>query len=269
MNDPKTPSALAQTVRATALFARLTFRQLVRGRVAQVGALCAACGLGMAALASQGAVTGRSRIVADVCLGAAYLTCCGVAVAATVGLAVAEDAGRLVYPWLARPVPRASYVVGRFLGLWAALTLLVGALGLSGAATAATFGGALPAGYAAAAAMQAIEVAVLLGVSLLLTQLCAPPLAAAAALVALAAGNAGPELLALARGEDVDAVTAAVARAVHVALPDFHALSLRGFAAADVAPPVAHVATAAAYGCAYACGCVALAALVYRRRQSL
>lgn len=252
--------------RAALLFAGLQARQLLRGRVGWVAAVAAVAGLGLAALAGQGAVREHGRIVADFSLTAMQLAVDGVAIAAAVGGAAGDAAGRLSYTWLARPVSRGALLVGRFFGLWTVLLALSAAMAAAGALNLLASGAEVPRGFFAAAAMTAVEGGVLAAVCTLLVTVVSPPLAAAAAVVALAAGHFDDAWSGLAAN---GGRAPAAAQLAHAVLPDFARLSLRGWAAADAAVPAEVWLHGGLYGLAYVACTLSVASWAYGRRASL
>lgn len=207
----------------------------------------------------------RYRILAD--LGLTAMQLIGVLVAVFVGsnVVAGDIERRVLQPILAKPVPRASYVVGRWLGLAAVLLLNLLVMAVLLGATLALFGGgkADPLGrpYLEAIGLLAVQFLVVGAVSVLFSCISSPTLAAVFALAVAVAGQLTGEIRALWRGD-----ATWIPKLVWYLVPNLGALNANESLVYGTAPP-AQAWTAAAYGACYAGAALALAVLSFERRD--
>jgi Cu-processing system permease protein len=203
------------------------------------------------------------RILSDLGLTAMELVGTLLAVFLGASLVAGDVDRRVIYPVVAKPVSRAEYVLGRYLGLVTALVfnLLVMAVVL-GAMLALDARSLAPIDtpFVAAVGMLGVQLAVVGAIAVLFSSFTTTTLAAMFTVSVVVAGHLTNDMRALWKGADW------VAAAIWYALPNLGALSLN--AAVIYRLPVPATAwTAAAYGLLYAGAAIALAATVFQRRD--
>jgi len=206
----------------------------------------------------------RHRMIAD--LGLASMRFIGtlLAVFLGAGLIAGDVERRVVYPIVAKPVGRSQYLVGRYLGLGAALLLNLAIMAAALTALLAADAGSLAPlddALLSAYAMMGVQLLVVEAVAVLFSSLTSTTLASIFALSVALAGQLTNEMRSLWRGEG-----AWLARALWYALPNLGALNLNE-AVIYHQPAPATTWIAAGYGLLYASATLALACLSFERRD--
>src|SRR5205814_864357 len=187
------------------------------------------------------------RITLDMGLGAAELS--GVLIAILIGVSVVagEIERKTIFPTLAKPVSRGSFIAGRYAGLAAMLAINVAVMTLSVAVVLRLAGYSLSRTASTAAFLIFIELLVMAAAAIFFSSFTTPILASAFSLSLFLIGHLVGSLRAFA-----DRTKSGAARAVTLAayrvLPDLELLNLKAQAANDL--PLARGATssAALYG---------------------
>ncbi len=206
----------------------------------------------------------RHRMIAD--LGLSSMRLIGTLLVTFLGAAlVAGDLERrVVFPIVAKPVARSEYLVGRYLGLSAALLLNVAVMAAALAAMLALDARSLrplDGPLLSAFAMIGIQLLVAGAVAVLFSSITSTTLAAIFALSIAMAGQLTNEMRNLWRGEG-----AWLARALWYALPNFGVLNVND-AVIYHRPVPAATWLAAAYGLLYAAATLAIACVAFERRD--
>jgi ABC-type transport system involved in multi-copper enzyme maturation permease subunit len=248
------------------LIARNTFREVTRDRLL-VGVLAAGAVLLAATQALSPLAVGEGlRLTVD--LGLSGLSMLGMFVILVVGtgLVAKELERRTIYNLLSRPITRPAYLVGKWMGLCAALWVVVGVMALALCAVAAARGHAAhgPA-VLEAAYMAALELTVMTALAVLFSALSTPVLSALYTLGVYVVGQWSYDLRAFA-AKSPAALRHALDAAASV-VPNLPLFNLRTLAAGGQLAGWDHLAMATAYAALYA-GCVlALAAAAFESRD--
>lgn len=248
------------------VLARNTYREVIRDKVLLgvtgfgVGVLLLLRGLSPLVLGEE------LRLGVDV--GLTAVSAFGLLVVLLVGgnLVAKEIERRTLYSILARPLPRHVYLVGKWLGLSAALGSVAALLGAGVEVLVASSGGrqhVLP--VAAAVYMAMLELAVMAALAVLFSALSTPVLSALYTLAFYCAGQWCYDLRAFAGHFPEPAGT--VAGGVASLVPNLPLFNVRGIAAAGSLPSAEHLAVATLYALLYAAGALGLAALAFERRD--
>jgi len=204
------------------------------------------------------------RILADLGLSAMQLI--GTLIAVFVGstLVAGDVERRVLYPVLAKPVSRTQYLLGRYLGLAAALLLNLLVMALVLAAVLVFEARSLrpiDAALAAAVGLQGVQFLVVGAVAVFFSAFSSTTLAALFSLAVVVAGQLSNEMRALWPGE-----MTWLPRALWYLLPNLGSLTVNDAVIYRVPPP-ASVWLVALYGLLYAAAALALAALAFERRD--
>jgi len=247
-----------------AALAAVTFREVLRRKV-QVNLLFFGAVLIAASfLVSELTLGEMHRILSDLGLSAMQLI--GTLIAVFVGstLVAGDVERRALYPVIAKPVSRTQYLLGRYLGLAAALVvnLAVMAAVLSlvlvyEAGSLRPLDGAL----AAAIAFQGVQFLVVGAVAILFSAVSSSTLAAIFSLAIAAAGQLTNEMRALWQGP-----ATWVPKLLWYLLPNLGSLTLNDSVIYRTPPPAA-AWLSALYGLLYAATALALAAAAFERRD--
>lgn len=257
--------------KAIVAFAGNTLRESLRDRILY-GVLAFGVGLILlSAVLSNLTLGWQVRIVTDFSLSAITLAGSIMAILLGVSSVARELERKTAYPLLAKPISRASYVVGKYVGVLA--TVYLNVVLMMGAATvmiaAYSHEGlfqypALP--YLATLGLCLLRLAVIAAFAVLFSTFTSSTVAFIASLGMALSGYFSSELrFFLERSES--AATQIIGKAIYWTVPDF--------AAIDTLPRLIHghpigfaqVGFSAAYAACYAAGLIVVAALIFSRRD--
>ena len=246
---------------------RVTFLQQVRNKLWLAVLLYA--GIMSAASLLLGAVAADAELTVIVDLGLAAAELLGLLVAAmgAVTLVLEEMESKTAYLILTRPVPRASYVVGRFLGLLGAVLGAVALMGLVHVGILLLKGWQPSASYFACYPFMALKVTVVASVALFFS-LFATSQASSVSFTAFfwLLGHFGPELEFLAVKSRSVAAAAGV-KAFLFVLPRLDFLTYRDLLEVPGVAAGPLLARGAAYAALYTGACLLLSATLFSRRE--
>ncbi len=209
------------------------------------------------------------RIIADIGTSATQLFGALIAVFLGVGVVTREIDRRTCYPALARPVSRAGFVVGKYLGLVATLLLNVALMALATGVMLFAYRGTLGflnGAYAAAFLLTAVQLAICGGFAVLFSTFTTATLASIYTLAVVGAGWLFGEV----RGFWLQARQAGMKPLVtvlDVLLPNMSLLDLKESVTYGDTVALGSVLARAAYGVGYAATLVLLAAVIFTRRD--
>jgi ABC-type transport system involved in multi-copper enzyme maturation permease subunit len=204
-------------------------------------------------------------VTADLVMGLQSLIGVLVAVATGTALVHSEIQQRTLYTVLSRPIPRATFVVGKFLGLCGALVAGQAAMAALGLVYLWATGAEVTGWLALAAGLTAVEVLVMAAVGLCLTALTSPLLAAVLALAVYALGHAVatlPQLI-----NHLSGWKAVLAASLASLVPNLSWFAYRGRAIHGDALAAPQALLALGYGVLWIALLVAITVGVFRRRQ--
>jgi len=244
--------------------AGVTLREALRRKV-QVNLLLFALFLVVASLVLSSLTIGEMhRIASD--LGLTAMEAMGSLIAVFLGasLVAGDVERRVLYPVVAKPVTRAQYLLGRYLGLAATLLLNLAVMGATLAAMLVLEARSLrPLDVAllSAFAMMGVQFLVVAAVAVLFSAVTTTTLAAIFAIALTLAGRLSNDLRTLWTGPG-----AGLGKVLWYLLPNLSALSLNESVVYRTPPP-ASAWLAVPYALLYAAAALALAAAVFERRD--
>lgn len=208
------------------------------------------------------------RIIADMGTSATQVFGTLIAVFLGVGVVSKEIDRRTCYPALARPVSRASFVAGKYLGLLATLALNVLVMALATAAVLVTYRGLEVLGwpYLATFALILVQLALCAGFAVLFSTLTTATLASILTLALVAAGWLFGEV----RSFWLLAHQLEMKPLIHVLdllLPNMGLLDLKEAVTYGDPVTLGSFLVRAAYGAAYTATLLSLAAISFARRD--
>ncbi len=204
------------------------------------------------------------RIIADLALTSAGVFGTLIAVFLGAGLVAGDVQRRTLYPVLAKPVSRTEYLLGRYAGLVATLTLNLLVMAVSTFAVVALHRGSL--GFLATTPMVAafvalaVQLAVIGAVAVLFSSVTNSTLAAIFTLALVAAGHLSRDAIPYLRQR-------AGGRVVAMFVPNLDALDYKVQVVYEQALAPGPFALTLAYGVLYAALALAVAAAVFSRRD--
>jgi ABC-type transport system involved in multi-copper enzyme maturation permease subunit len=253
-------------VSAIVTIASLTVREALRQKLAVNLLVFAVVIMSASIVLSELTFGEQYRMIADLALSSAAVFGTLIAVFLGAGLVAGDVQRRTVYPILAKPVSRAQYVLGRFAGLAATLTLNLAVMAAATFAVIGIYRGDL--GFlrttpiVAAFVALAVQLAMVASIAVLLSTFTNATLTSVVALSLAVSGH-------LARDAFPLWMKSALGRVAAYLVPNLAALDLKLEVVYEQPVPLARLAVLLAYGACYAGVCVALASAVFSRRNLL
>jgi ABC-type transport system involved in multi-copper enzyme maturation permease subunit len=262
-----------------------TFREAIRNKVLHSLVAFALVLIFSALAIGQLSLNEEARLTRDLGLGGIGLFGVLIAIFVGVNLVYKEIDRKTIYAILAKPVRRYEFVLGKFVGMVLTLAVQIGIMVVVLVIVMALQGVAPDLALAKAVWLLFVEVIVVTAIAVLFSTFSSPFLSGVFTLGIYVVGRLQPELRALdARvaanvGEGVSAVGTVLVRGVLALLttvfPDLHLFYVSGHEvggkAVSVHGPVfvdwAYVGAATSYGLFYTAVLLAVAALVFRRRD--
>ena len=253
-------------LRPVRVIALNTMRELLRNKLLYNLLFFAVMLIGSSMFVAQLTIGQWDRIILDMGLGAAELS--GVLIAILIGVSVVagEIERKTIFPTLAKPVPRGSFIAGRYAGLAAMLAINVVVMTASVAVVLRMAGYTLSRTGSAAAFLIFIELLLMAAAAIFFSSFTTPILASAFSLSLFLIGHLVGSLRAFA-----DRTKSGAARTITLAayrvLPDLELFNLKAQAANDLPVPHNAATLAALYGLAYSAVFLLLAIAIFSRRD--
>jgi ABC-type transport system involved in multi-copper enzyme maturation permease subunit len=243
-----------------------TVRDAVRNRVLYALVFFSLIMIGTSAVLATLSYVERERILQDVGLGAIRFFGAAIAIFMGVGLIHREVERRTIYTILSKPVTRARFLAGKYLGLvatlWLQLAIMVVAFVLASLAAGAPLGS----GHAIALGLMALELAVVIAFATLFSSFATPFLAACYSLGLYLVGHLTRDLRGLGATSDSELVKG-VTTWIHRVFPDLAALNRSIEAVHGLPIPLPEVGWAVLSGVAWCLGFLLVAVVVFERRD--
>jgi ABC-type transport system involved in multi-copper enzyme maturation permease subunit len=255
------------------------FKESVRDKVLYCLVLFAVLLIGASLLLSQLTAGQEVKIIKDLGLAAISFFGLFIAVFIGIGLVSKEVEKRSVYSLLAKPISRPQFIVGKFCGLMATLTVnvtvMTAALYLVLAVYAASTPQAIKEAWDAPALDPALatasllileELAVVTSVALLFSTFAGPIVAAALTFGLVIAGNFNADLKNFESIVDSE-IAAGIGRALYYVLPNLASFDVKSQVVHGQAVPLALVGLSTLYAAAYIGIVLVLAMWIFARRD--
>jgi ABC-type transport system involved in multi-copper enzyme maturation permease subunit len=243
-----------------------TMRELLRNKLLYNLILFAVLLIGSSLFVAQLTIGQWDRVILDIGLAAVEIA--GVLVAVLIGVSVVagEIDRKTIFPTLAKPVRRGTFIGGRYLGLSAMLAINVLVMTGCLALVLRMAGYGLSFTAAVAAELIFVELLIMAAAAIFFSSFTTPILASAFSLSLFAIGHLVSDLKAFHDRSKSTAARAAV-MAAYRALPDLELFNLKSQAASELPVPHQLPLAATLYGLAYAAGLLALAIAIFSRRD--
>lgn len=254
-------------MRRLSAIATNTFREAVRDRVLYSILFFAVAVLGMSLVAREITIGEQAKVVRSVAQGAIDVFGAVIAMFLGVSLVWKELDRKTVYTVLSKPIPRWTFVVGKYLGLMLTLAVEVGILAVAyGVFLGVQEGPPAPVVWVSLG-MLIVELGLLTAWATLFSAASSPITAAAFTLSVFVIGHLADDIWVFGGRAESEAVRQA-ARVLYWALPNFEVLSIRDAAVHHEDIPWGRVWPGLAYGVSYA-GVVLLAAVAVFERKDI
>jgi ABC-type transport system involved in multi-copper enzyme maturation permease subunit len=261
--------ARASSARRVASIARNAFREAVRDRVLYNLVLFVLILTGAAVFLGELSAAQESKIIVDMGLSAMLVFGAFIAIFIGVGLVYKEIERRTLYAIFAKPVGRAEFLLGKYLGLCLTLAVNVLVMG-AGVSLALAYvkGGMDPLVWRIwpAVALIYMQLLVLVAVALLFSSFSSPALSALLTFAAFVIGHFSSDLRTLASAVGSTAARALFG-ALYYLLPNLSHYAYITDAAHGQTPTPAAFLGAALYTAAYTAALLSAAALIFSRRN--
>lgn len=243
-----------------------TFRENLRDKILYNILFFALLLIGASVLLADLTIMEHRKIVTDI--GLASLNLFGVIIAIFVGIGLVnkEIERRTVYTIMARPIHRAQFILGKYLGL--SLTLTTNLLIMLAVYLVTLFSYQAPIHWALLQAVELIFIELLLvtALALFFSTFSSSILSAIMTLGLYVIGHLTTDLKSIAVKSHSEAVKS-VMTAIYYLCPNLEMLNIKGQAAAGVAVSLSYQALASAYGLLYSALLITAACMVFQRRD--
>ncbi|HWN71650.1 MAG TPA: ABC transporter permease subunit [Haliangium sp.] len=250
-----------------------TFREASRRRVIW-GIVMGVIGFNMFGIAlGELSLQEQARVARDVGLAGISIFGCVTAMVLGVSLLYNEVQRRTIHTILAKPLRRSEFVVGKYVGMAATLTVLVVLFALVMTGLLALQEVALTQAVVQGVALAYVEVLVVAAVAIFFSAVSSPFLSGMFTFLVFFLGRITPEIRIFIDTTESPAIRAALRGALYL-VPDLHLFSISGSTVEGAYVSVhdnfvtwGYVGTSVAYGLLYITTLLVLAALIFSRRD--
>ncbi|MDG5816185.1 ABC transporter permease subunit [Chitinispirillales bacterium ANBcel5] len=253
-------------MKVLSIVASNTFKETIRNKVLYNILLVAGVVLLLSISFGDLSVFSRIQVMTDFGLATMSLTGLLLAVFIGVGMLGVEISTKTVYGVITRPVGRASFILGKFTGLF--LTLLLNFLLIAAVFMIAiqTMGGSINAGIVSAVFLILVEMAVIVSAAIFFSTFTTPTLAAIFTLAFYAAGHLN-NLVSLSAQQSMGAFHSFVLRMVHYILPNLDHFNIRTMVVYGMPVPEGHIFFTFLYGVFYTALLLILSVWLFGRKD--
>jgi ABC-type transport system involved in multi-copper enzyme maturation permease subunit len=243
-----------------------TMREAIRSRVLYTLLFFAVVLIGTGVLLSTLSYVESTRILQSVGLAAIRLFGAAIAIFIGIGLIHREVERRTIYTILSKPISRAEFLLGKYLGLVATIWLQVAIMGAAFAVVSLLTGAPLTHQLAMALVLAAAELALVVAFATLFSCFTTPMLAALFTTGLYAVGHLARDLRDLGTKSDLESVRL-FSSALYRVLPDLESFNVTTQALHSLPLPGSEVVFALLYGAGYSALLLMLAVVVFERRD--
>jgi len=243
-----------------------TLREAVRSRVLYTLLFFAVLMIGTGVVLATLTYVEHERILQSVGLAAIRLFGAAIAIFLGIGLVHREVDRRTIFTILSKPVSRAEFLLGKYLGLVATLWLQLAIMSVAFVAVSLLAGAPLPHQTALALGLAGVEFALIVAIATLFSSFTSPMLAALFTTGLYAIGHLSRDLRDLGAASELESVRAGT-RALYRLLPDLESFNLTTQALHALPVPAGDVLFALCYGAGYSALLLLIGAVVFERRD--
>ena len=222
--------------------------------------------IGTGVLLSTLSYVERERIVQDVGLSAVRLFGVGIAVFVGVGLIHGEVERRTIFTILSKPISRAEFLVGKYVGLVLTTWLQLAIMAVAFAVVSLSVGAPVDVAHLAAFGLVGMELLVMVAVATFFSAFTTPMLASLFSVGIWVIGHLTRDLREIAKQSDMPSVEQAAAW-VHRVMPDLESFNLTIQAVHGLPIPAEDIWLPVLYGFGYALALVFGATFLFQRRD--
>jgi ABC-type transport system involved in multi-copper enzyme maturation permease subunit len=243
-----------------------TFREAIRDRILYSLLVFALAMIGASVVLSTLSVGGEAKVIKDLGLAAIGLVGTLIAVFIGVGLVYKEIERRTLYAIVTKPIRRADFVIGKFLGLAATLAVNVTIMGAGLILLASGMEGRLTWELLLPVTLTFVKLMVITAIAVLFSTFSTPTLSALFTLALVVVGSLAGDLKLFATtfgGPGLQWVIAAL----YWVLPNLAALDVGVAVVHGRSVPAVLAGLAAAYGLAYVAGLLVATVWIFQYRD--
>jgi ABC-type transport system involved in multi-copper enzyme maturation permease subunit len=246
--------------------ARNTFKEGVRDRLFLAIGVFGAVVLGSTFIVGPLSLGQQARITQD--LGLAAISILSLMIAILVGTSIVhkEIDKRTIYTVVSKPVDRWQFIVGKFMGLTATVSLLVGGMTMLLLAVNLVVTKEFGSHLLVAVLLIWMELVLVTALSILMSTLASPILGAVFSLLLYVIGHASADVRDLATHYGSGAVRL-ITDVIYYAIPNLEYLNVRNKVTHGVGIDAAYVAFASSYALLYTLAFLVIAVLVFERKE--
>lgn len=254
-------------MRQVAAIALNTAREAIRNRILYSILFFALLMVGISAIFGAASIGDQVKYMKDFSLMSVSLFGVIIAVVLGVNLLHQELGRKTIVNILSKPVARWQFLVGKFLGLFATLLVVVGAMAAAVVGAFAAFTGALDWGLVVASAATLLEIMIVIAVAIFFSSLVVTPsLAGMFTAATFIAGRSSHYLLYF-LGADHPPSVRAVAHGLYWALPRLDHYAVADQVVYGQLLPPEYLGALVGYAAAYAGALLLLSVALFSRRE--
>ena len=243
-----------------------TMREAIRNKLLYTLLFFAIVMIGTGVVVGSISYVEGSRILQDVGLASIRLFSTGIAIFVGVGLIHNEVYRRTIYTILSKPVSRAEFLVGKFVGLVMTIWLQLAIMSVAFIIVSLSSGAPIDSGHLAALGLLAAELAVVVAIATLFSAFTTPMLASLFTLGIYMMGHLSRDLLQIGARSDSPSMRN-MTRVLYEVLPDLESFNLSVQAVHQLPITNAEVVLPALYAIGYIAALLFAATLIFERRD--
>jgi Cu-processing system permease protein len=243
-----------------------TFRENLRDKILYNLLFFAVLLIGTSILLADLTIMEHKKLVTDMGLAAINLVGVIIAIFVGIGLVSKEIERRTVYTIMARPISRAQFVVGKYLGLTYTLLVNLIIMVLVFLVTLLMMGAAVHASLFQAIGLIFVELLLVTALALLFSTFSSATLSGILTLALYVIGHLTTDLKELAQKSPSESIKTVIT-GLYYLIPNLEALNIKSQAAYGVSVTLSYMAAASAYGLFYAAVLVIGACMIFQRRD--
>ena len=243
-----------------------TQREAIRNRILYALLFFSLVPIASATLLGHLTIGEYGKIVMDVGLAGIALFGVLISVFVGIGLVNREIERKTIYTIASKPIPRISFIVGKYLGLLMVLAIPVGLMGLANLVSVWLNGVHVDGSYLIVLGMTLVELMVVTAFAVLYSTFTRPTLASFFSLSTVVIGHLTTDIRDFGAQSELVFVQKFSAVAYWV-LPNLETFNVRTEVVHGIDLPATFLATSVLYGVCYSAAVIALAALVFHSRD--
>lgn len=243
-----------------------TFRENLRDKILYNLLLFAVFLIGGSAVLGKLTIMEHDKIMTDAGLAAINVVGVVIAIFVGIGLVSKEIERRTIYTIIARPIRRLDFLLGKYLGLVTTLAVNIAIMLLAYLAVLSFHHIPLHASLLQAVQLMFVEMLIVTATALLFSTFSTPSLSAMFSVGLYVVGHLMSDLRGIAEKSTSDMMKAVITGLYYIC-PNLEMLNIKGQAAAGVSVMLSYQAIATAYGLFYSGLLLAVACLIFERRD--